>query len=176
MKTMNNKGFTLIEIILSFSFIMVICIGLFVTANNYKNKQQLESSKRDLQTYKTTLLTDIQKDITEKELKEITECTSISNCYELSFNDNTQKVIQKDSSSKVIIYGGIKYPVKEESLTTIGTLSLIQSEQDVTTLKYASTGKGVIYKLTIPISHQEVTDNYDIVIVTTAFKSSQSSE
>lgn len=172
MKKLNNKGFTLIEIILSFAFIMVICIGLFVTANNYKSKQQLESSKRDLQTYKATLITDIQKDITEKGLKEINECVSISNCYEISFYDNTQKVVQKDSSSKIIIYGGIKYPVKEETLTTIGTLSLIQSEQDVTTIKYDSTGKGVIYKLSIPIIHQEVTDNYDIVIIATAFKSS----
>lgn len=172
MKKVNNKGFTLIEIILSFSLIMVICVGLFVTANNYKNKQQLESSKRDLQTYKVTLFTDIQKDITDKGLEKIIKCSSISNCYELSFKDNTKKVIQKDSSSKVIIYGGIKYPVKEETLTTIGTLSLIQSEQNVRTFKYYSTGKGVIYKLTIPIRHQEVTDNYDIVIVATAFKSS----
>lgn len=171
MKEMNNRGFTIIEIIMSFSLIMILCVGLFLTATNYKNKQQLESSKRALQTYKTTLTADIQKDITEKGLKEIKTCTSINNnCYELVFYDSTSKKIQK-SLDKSILYGNVNYSVKEQSLTNIGKITLKQTTKNFTSF---STGKSTIYKLTIEINHQEINDNYNIEIVASSFKNQES--
>lgn len=166
MKLVNNKGFSIIEIIICFAFTMVIAIGLFLIASNYKTKQQLESSKRDLQTYKTTLVFDIQKDITEKGLSKIETCDSIDNCYEITFNDETQKIIQK--TSKTIIYGNIDYPLKEQALTTIGSFSLKSQEHTATTQGW--TGTATVYKLLIPINHSEITEDYNIEIIATAFK------
>ena len=59
MEKINNKGFTIIEVILSFSFIMIISVGLFISATNYKNKQQQESAKRDLETFKMNIISEI---------------------------------------------------------------------------------------------------------------------
>lgn len=171
MKIVNNKGFTIIEIIFSFSFIMVIAIGLFVVAGNYKTKQQTESSKRDLKTYKTILVADIQKDITEKGLDKIEPCDSKDSCYTITFNDASSKDVQKDSESKIIIYGSVSYPVKEQTLTTLGELSL--SSRNVTVQTQGKAGEVVIYKLIIPLSHLEINDDYDIELVATSFKNQE---
>lgn len=165
MNNLNNRGFTIVEIIISFSFVMVIALGLFLITTNYKNKQQLESSKRDLLTYKTTLVSDIQNDITIKGINTITACPNISNCYDLTFNDSTKKRIQKkvETNNSYISYDNTNYYPKEKNLTTIGDFVFNQKNTEV----------GTVYKLLIPIEHRELIDtNYNIKIVTTSFKNS----
>lgn len=63
MKKLNNKGLTSIEILVCFSIVTVIVISMFKAINNYKDKQDLESYKNTVTTYKNTLTKAIEEDI-----------------------------------------------------------------------------------------------------------------
>ena len=45
MKKLNNKGMTLIEIIVCFVIVVVIVLSMLKVVNNYKDKQDIESYK-----------------------------------------------------------------------------------------------------------------------------------
>ncbi len=62
-KKLNNKGLTAIEVLVSFALISVIIISMFNVINNYKDKEDLESYKTDVTTYKNTLTKTIYDDI-----------------------------------------------------------------------------------------------------------------
>ena len=48
MKKLNNKGLTIIEILLCFVLVVTITVGLFSMLNAYKNKEQLTSDKNEI--------------------------------------------------------------------------------------------------------------------------------
>lgn len=63
MKKLNNKGMTLIEIIVCFVIVVVIVLSMLKVVNNYKDKQDIESYKSAIFTYKNTLTKTIWDDI-----------------------------------------------------------------------------------------------------------------
>ncbi len=163
---LNNKGFTVIEIIMSFSFILVISISLFEIALNYTFKQQLESSRRDLITLKNLVVNDIQKDIIEKQLVSISDVNN--NSVVFTFLDRTTKVLTVETIGdsvhpKALIYGNVIYEFKESDIISIGTMTKTRAVQNF------GIGKNYIYKLVIPIAHNDLQGNYSIRIITNVF-------
>ena len=63
MKKLNNKGMTLIEIIVCFVIVVVIVLSMLKVVNNYKDKQDIESYKSAIFTYKNTLTKTVWDDI-----------------------------------------------------------------------------------------------------------------
>jgi len=63
MKKMNNKGLSIIEIVITFSMIMFFCIGLLVIVANYRNKVTVSLKKLDLDTFKNNITQDINNDL-----------------------------------------------------------------------------------------------------------------
>ena len=68
MKKLNEKGLTLIEVILTFALIMVIIAGILTIIMNYKARITIEMERLDLVTYKNTLTKEIQTDIIDRGL------------------------------------------------------------------------------------------------------------
>ena len=68
---LNNKGFTVIEVVISFTFVVIILASMFTIVINYQNETSKEQMKNSLLVYKNTLL-----EIT-KGLREIS-CLSLS--------------------------------------------------------------------------------------------------
>lgn len=62
-KKLNNKGITVVEILICFSIISVIVVSMFKTISNYKNKQDIESYKNEVITYKNTVTKAIMDNI-----------------------------------------------------------------------------------------------------------------
>lgn len=60
---LNNKGMTLIEILITFVLIGIISASLFNTVSNFNQKQNVESYKEKILTYKNTLTKIIQDDL-----------------------------------------------------------------------------------------------------------------
>lgn len=111
---MNNKGFTLIELILSIVLITVIIIPVFAIVLNFRARQQIASDKAQMLEYKNTLTYDIQNKILTKELtdfKEMTSCSSgsYSKCYELTFKDNSKTTI--NINAKEVEFDSKKYKI-----------------------------------------------------------------
>lgn len=63
LRKMNNKGMTAVEILVCFILVVVITVSMFTTVSSYKNKQQIESFKQDIYTYKNLLAKDINDDL-----------------------------------------------------------------------------------------------------------------
>lgn len=60
---LNNKGLTAIEILICFSIIAVIVVSMFKVITNFKDKQDVESYKNEITTYKNTVTKTIMNDI-----------------------------------------------------------------------------------------------------------------
>lgn len=63
---MKKNGFTLIELVLSLSLIIIVILPVFGVVIGYKNKEIIVSNKADLNTFKNTVLTTIEEDIITK--------------------------------------------------------------------------------------------------------------
>ena len=92
---MNKKGFTVIELILSFAFVSVLTISMFSLLMNYRDKETEAFEMADINTFRNNITMMIQKDLQVHLLKDIQYCTSgtgIKNrCIVLSFQDGTSK-------------------------------------------------------------------------------------
>ena len=62
MKNLNNKGMTAVEILVCFILVIVITVSMYTTVATYKNKQQIESFKEKIYTYKNLLTKEINDD------------------------------------------------------------------------------------------------------------------
>ena len=60
---MNNKGFTVVELIVSFVLVMTISLGLFKVVDSYREKQQQQLYKKITKAYANEILTKIQTDV-----------------------------------------------------------------------------------------------------------------
>ena len=109
----NNKGFTVIELIMSFLFASILSLSLFSAVLVYREKQIDSSIEKELLAFKSKLMIDIENDIQLKGVKNIevnpTYCpeTSIegspilnSKCVLITFNDNSTKVFKITSEVK----------------------------------------------------------------------------
>lgn len=120
---MNNKGFTLIELIVSVVLIAIIIIPTFAIILNFKNRQQIASDKQELSKFKNLITSDIEDDILQYGLISIDKDETLSNdtkfvailtfskniTKNLIINSNSKKNEKQDSEIKTITYGDETY-------------------------------------------------------------------
>lgn len=125
---MDKKGFTVIEILLSFVLVMIIIINLFSIIINYRDRSYIEMLKTDYLTFKSVVTKDIQTDILKKGLSSIETVTpaskcgaDITQCINLKFMDGTNKnlfLYDKDTAdairNKYLQYGDQKYKIRND--------------------------------------------------------------
>lgn len=96
-KKLNNSGLTVVEILVCFSIVVVIVMSMFKVVNNQKAKQEIESTKNSMLTYKNEVTKTIEEDIIDGSgVKSCTinEDTSGNyNIYTLNYTlmDNSQR-------------------------------------------------------------------------------------
>lgn len=73
---MNNKGFTLIELIISVVLIAIIIIPTYAIILNFKNRQQIASDKQELSKFKNLITSDIEDDILQYGLIKLEKVSS----------------------------------------------------------------------------------------------------
>lgn len=68
MKKLNNKGMTIIEILVCFIIVSIISASIYSTVSNYNDKKNLESNKQEIYKFKNLLTKEIYDDIVYKGL------------------------------------------------------------------------------------------------------------
>ena len=131
---LNNKGVSIIEIVLTFALIMVMVIGMLTIVFNYREKASISLEKLDMDTFKNTLTKDIQDDILANGVAEINtkgECetnTELNSCINIVFKDGTQKAFgtsivdnnnRTSIENKFFYYDGLKYKLNDSLPTVI---------------------------------------------------------
>ena len=143
---MNNKGFTVVELIITFVIVMTVSLGLFSTVDSYRERQQKEMYRKEVISYRNEVLKAIENDITRYkfvEYKKIdvnvdTLCKS-ENGYEQGVEIKLEPVLGGSQFSKKICFGntidsnnaGILYGTTSDFVKFIVPTKFIKFEQDI---------------------------------------------
>ena len=68
MKKLNNKGMTMIEVLVTFVIVVIIVVAMYASISNLRNRQTIASYKESIITYKDLLTREIQNDLILKQL------------------------------------------------------------------------------------------------------------
>lgn len=121
---MNKKGFTVVEVIVSFILISLILTSLITFAVTYREKIEKERIKTELVDFKNTITKIVYDDIVSGKLKSIDYCDNNKKCvrfldqegniHELSYLKITEK---KDTLEigEYLIYDDTKYFLPESN-------------------------------------------------------------
>lgn len=157
---LNNKGMTTVEILMVFVIIGIISVGLFSMISSFNNKQNVESAKEKLMTFKNTVTRDIEGDIVRRGLVSVkvtenhqgTATTGNKDTYTaaLTFKDGTTKnlVIYKeffeghDATKSADVYEeGV------EGSSTEGCLEVSTTAKEKFTITYGNGSDVELYEL-----------------------------
>ena len=184
----NNKGFTVIELIMSFLFSSILAISLFSVIVTYRNKQMDSTVEADILSFKAHLIMDIQEDIQLKGLKSMENCPGsedgkiVPRCVILNFNGNPEvtkrlevkfdhhvDVIQNDDRSEAqfyydtpyIEYGGIRYEIPDAANVYIEDDYVLQKTEPSDGIESGN----VLYKINFNLKHSDLDTNVNISLV-----------
>ena len=180
MKKLNNKGFTIVELIVSFLFVFMLAFSMYELLFSYRTKQNEESIKAQLIDYKNQVTLAIQGDIYDKKLKNIDYCsygtTVKDRCIILNFNDGTSKQLAIEEGTRTIdgeeypityiVYGDLIYESPDAPLLDFKSDYLLYNTHASDNFEEANVN---VYRISIPISHNDLEGNYGISIVAVGY-------
>ncbi|MEG1495528.1 MAG: type II secretion system protein [Bacilli bacterium] len=185
MITLNEKGFTIVETLVSFVLVMIVVLSMFSIVMTYRAKAQNELVRSEYLTFKNTVTKDIETDIENKKINSIeninpSSCASgINACLKFSFADGTVKNffvynIQTSEGvrNKYLQYGDQKYRIRDDipgndkipAGKTAVNYQMIKINDN--NLLSTSSGNGkTIYNVQFSMYYVDVKDNFGIHIV-----------
>ena len=162
-----NKGFTLVEMLVSFTLSMILIIIMFQLIINLKDVYMTSGIKTEMINKQYLMINKIYKDLTEKKLTAISNCEE-QNCINLTYSTGETKKFNVDISSNTLNYDN--YILKVNSASTIGTTiissNVITETKKILTINVPITnpsfknenfGINIVY----PFNTTEVTDTYN---------------
>lgn len=146
----SNKGFTLIELIASFSLALVIMFFLFQIVITVKELYISSGVKTEMLIRQANLERQIESDLRDKGLVKVNNCGEA--CYTFTYGDGSTKNLKVEHSSKKIQYGTYQVPIQDGSI--IGEFTL-----DNHTVPNVAVGKkNTILIIDLPITNKVVSD------------------
>lgn len=154
---MNNKGFTIVELLASFVLSSVIIIIMFQLIINLKELYQTSGLKTELINKQNIMTNKIYTDLIEKELIQFSSCGS--GCIDFTFNDNTNKTLYVDTNNGTLSYDN--YAIKLNNKSYFSTV-------EITVTEAQSKENNMILNINVPIYNENFkNDNFGINIVYT---------
>lgn len=147
---MNNKGFTLIELIISVVLIAIIIIPTYAIILNFKNRQQIASDKQELSKFKNLITSDIEDDILQYGLIKLEKDVTAS---------STTVFVANLTFKKEICVKKVEQTTEEGGETTVCTKTktlIIDTDPEKKTITYGDE----TYKLAVP--YADIVSNDDM--------------
>lgn len=191
MKKLNNKGMTLIEIVLCFTLTSIIAISMLNIILNYKTRQEIESLNRDVVSYTNNITNLVQNDIALHHLEDVDITRNKNYRYTIytikmtftknfdddpEFKEKTLSIYQSNGQESVVDYIVYTNDSKEDikySLNDYGDEVISISSSDNEYLKHLRFGNidvdmdadslGFLV-IDIPIYHHELGSKHHILI------------
>ena len=122
---LNKKGFTIAEVIVSFSIVSIILASMIASMMYYRDKVKDEEVVTQLVDFKNTVTIAVNSDIINKGFKKADSCLGITNCVTFTDKDNNThvlKIIEYDediSTNKkgvYLSYDDVKYMLPDSDL------------------------------------------------------------
>ena len=189
MKRLNNKGMTSIEVLLAFIVVVMLSVSMYTTISAYQNKQNIESFKEKIMTYKNLLTKEVNDDLIKKgliavnvDVQEANEANPlrVGNDYTITFtlkNGQQKRLLvhtvyagdRSNNDEFLISYGDInkemEYPIPNLGHTTykVGGIEKTELDLKINTVEI-NTDDG-IFSIMIGFIHPDLTNRYNISIV-----------
>ena len=136
----NNKAFTLVEMLVSFTLAMILVIIMFQLIINLKELYMSSGIKTELLNKQYLMTNKIYTDLNEKKAINIDNCNDPLICVQFTFQDGTVKKLQVDEENKTITYDDYTIRLNNESYF---------KTMDIST--YTSATNNKIFNANIPI-------------------------
>lgn len=191
MVKLNSKGMTTVEILVTFVLVVILTVSMYSTVSAYKSKQQIESYKEKIYTYKNLLTKDIQDDLIKRRVttadiinSDNTSLHRYTTTIRLRFADNSTKDLviyrqlardydyvaedgwadatKNQNDVFYIKYNGIQYDVPSLGYGKNSTGGIVQ---DLRVQNVDVSTKGGVLSLKIDFYHIELDNRYGVNIV-----------
>ncbi len=154
---MNQKGFSIIELVASFVIISIIVVGMLTIALNYRNNAQLSTQQLELTKYRDTITKAIQDNVADLEINNITTCSGNPiTCLQFTFLDGTSKKLELTTNN--IRYGGRNFDIADMNKMNIDFPTSME-------YKTFTRGTDTVYTINIPIIHGDIVGDFGIHLV-----------
>lgn len=140
-----NKGFTTVELIVTFSLVSVISLFLLQIIIVLKDIYIDAGVKTNLLTQQAILSEKINHDFRAKKVLIAYKCGD--NCVKFHFNDHTEKELKYDRDNNTLIYGSFK----EELLTGSSFGNIKMTSKTLSAPKYDKNKLNGILSISLPI-------------------------
>ncbi len=172
----NNQGFTVVELVLSFTLLSILVIGMLGVVLQYRSEVKISNRELDLVKYKDTLTKTIQDDIIHYGIQNVSYCKNASgqnttSCLVLTFRNSTTKMLQVSNSNvnnRYILYGNQRFPIEEvikKSNPTLSDAAIHLPTNGTINLTTTAVGSHQVYKIQIPITAEDIAQDFGIFIV-----------
>ncbi len=144
-----NKGFTLVEVIVSFALTMIIVLFLFQLIITLKNIYNNNFVTSDLVLKQSNINQMINKDLMVSNLGEVTSIDndSINNCYNINFQYGRRNLCY-NKENNTISYNDYEFELIKNS--KIGDVSVLASD-------------GMLF-INIGITYPDIDNNFDVKV------------
>ena len=169
MKKLNNKGFTIAEVLVSFSLITVILASLISSTLYFRDRLKKEEVISQLVDFRNTIVKTINDDIVKGEISSVERCIGEANCLNLVTTAGQRRVLkieEADTSDTLykgayLNYNGTKYFLPDSDLGESGdrVCDFIGGFQLEKSANYPA------YRVKTSIQHRDFDLKYDIIIV-----------
>ena len=102
MNNIKKNGFTVVELIVSFTLVITICVFLFQLVLLLRNIYNNNDTKTELLNKQATLSNLIYESLNNKNIGEINKCGNT--CIKFIYKDNTSEELSIDRDKKLIKY------------------------------------------------------------------------
>ncbi len=179
---MNKKGFTTIELIVSFVMVVILLASLIGFTINYRDKVRQEEIISQLYDFKNTITKIVYDDIISLNYSNASLCVGIDNCVvftDESKNSHTLKVenicecenmsdCSLNKCGVYIVYDGVKYLLPDSDLNKYykdsnNNIEVIESASNLTSFKL-NTYNNSIYSLKMTFNHYRMDKDLEIML------------
>ena len=122
---MNNKGFTLVELLVSFVLSMIIVILLFQLIINLKDVYVSSVVKTDLLNKQNLMTNKIYSDLLNESVSSITKCDDSSTCIDFNFVNGSDKKLMIDVANNILSYDD--YVIKYDDGSYVSDITILTS-------------------------------------------------
>ena len=113
---MSKKGFTVIEILASFSIALTILIVLFNVVIIMKDNLGKVNAMTNTLVEKDNLSYNINKKLREKGLASLTVCSEGDKCYLFTYNDSTSDKLVYSNADKTITFNNYTFDITDDMI------------------------------------------------------------
>lgn len=106
-----NKGFTLVEVLVTFVLITGLSMAFFKTTIVLQQQQLKNIAKNDYKAFAIVLNNSIQRDFINKKITKISSCGD--SCYDITYEDEEVR-LELDLDENLLIYGDISEEIPKD--------------------------------------------------------------